>query len=76
MSKTPTEKQIILAERIAKVLNIDFPTCSREFTRYSYFNFIKTNIDEYKFVNDNSIMDEDTLLYLGLYENDAWCEHY
>lgn len=75
--KAPSEKQIIFAERIAKKLNINFPTCSKEYTQYSYYHFIKAHINEYKWRKESEIWDdEDFLNWIGLYENDVWCEHY
>lgn len=48
MDKIPSEKQIELADHIAKVLNIDFPQSSVEFTAQTYWEFIKNNIKEAK----------------------------
>lgn len=74
MLKSPTEKQITFAAEIAATLGLEFPVSSRDFTRSRYSNFISAHINDY----DNVVnwIDEDTLDYLGLYENDAWCEHY
>jgi hypothetical protein len=70
---TPTEKQIKLVENINRVLNLDFPTSSKEFNRFIYSNYIKCYIKEYlEVIND--VLDED-----DFYEscvNDVWCEHY
>lgn len=44
----PTEKQIEFADVIADVLEIDFPTCSAEFTKWAYQQFISNHIHEYK----------------------------
>lgn len=70
---TPTEKQIKLVENINRVLNLDFPTSSKEFNRFTYSNYIKCYIVEYLEVINNVLDEED------LYEsciNDVWCEHY
>ena len=73
---SPTEKQILLVERITKTLNIDFPNSSKDFTKYQYSNFISNNIDEYKETIQESQCDEDFLDWIGAYENDVWWEHY
>ena len=59
---SPTEKQIKLAEDIARVLNIDFPTTSREFNKRTYCSFISAHYEEFKQimndVNDMCFEDE------------------
>lgn len=45
--KTPSDKQIKFADRIAATLEIDFPKSSDDFTAATYYNFIKNHIDEY-----------------------------
>jgi len=45
--KTPTEKQIDLVKDICKVLNIEFPISSLEYNSYTYFHFIKNNLNKY-----------------------------
>lgn len=59
---SPTEKQIEFAEAIASVLGIDFPQSSKDFTKQSYYHFIKNYYDEYKRVvndyNDFNFEDE------------------
>jgi len=48
LNKSPTKKQIKLAEDICNILNIDFPQSSLEFNRYTYWKFINTYMDEYE----------------------------
>ena len=50
---SPTEKQIEFAEEITRVLGIDFPQSSREFTKQVYREFIKEHYDEYRQVVDD-----------------------
>lgn len=47
---SPTEKQIEFAEAIARVLGINFPQSSRDFTKWAYYHFIKNHYDEYRLV--------------------------
>lgn len=74
--KTPTEKQIKLVEEITSVLKIDFPNNSFQFTRKEYFKFIQKHLPAFKELIENDFYDEELLDWLGLYENDVWCEHY
>ena len=46
--KSPSAKQIEFADEIASVLGIDFPRGSYDFTAQAYWEFIQTNIQEYK----------------------------
>ena len=46
--KTPTNKQIAYADKIAKALNMEFPQSSKDFTRAKYRAFISAHVDEYK----------------------------
>ena len=46
--KTPTDKQVYLADAIAETLGIDFPQSSRDFTAATYWKFISDHIDEAK----------------------------
>lgn len=46
--KSPTEKQIRLADAIADALGIDFPQSSRDFTRHVYWQFINDHIEDAK----------------------------
>lgn len=58
MSKSPTDRQIAFAERIADVLDIDFPAGSPDFTQWTYYQFINAYIDEYKYVCAERAIDE------------------
>ena len=46
--RSPSEAQINFVEEICRTLDIDFPTCSQEFTAYCYYNFIANHINEYR----------------------------
>ena len=46
--RSPSEKQIKFVEEICQALNIDFPTCSKEFTAQTYYYFIADHINEYQ----------------------------
>lgn len=72
--KSPSQAQIDYADNIAKTLNIDFPTCSADFTAYNYWQFINSHIVEYNAIINQNIYDEDTLYFLC--DNDIWCEFY
>ena len=50
---TPTEKQIKFVEEMTRVLGIDFPQSSVEFTKQIYCEFIKEHYDEFKLVMDD-----------------------
>jgi hypothetical protein len=65
---SPTEKQIKLAEDIARVLGINFPTSSKEFNKRTYRNFINAYYDEFKMVlNDaNDICFEDEISWFQM----------
>lgn len=58
----PTEKQIEFVEEITKVLGIDFPQSSKEFTKQIYCEFIKEHCDEFiqtvRDVEDINLEDE------------------
>ena len=43
-SKSPSKRQIELADAIANTLNIDFPLSSQDFTAAVYWKFINDNI--------------------------------
>ena len=73
----PTEKQIRFAEEIAKVLNIDFPSNAKEYTKSQYYRFISSNIDAYDLVLNGEDWDpEDVDNYTGVYAyygaDDVW----
>ena len=72
----PTEKQIVFAEQISNTLNRPFPISSKEYTKSAFSTFISNNILEYRLTASYDWFDEEDLHDLGLYENDAWCEHY
>lgn len=59
---SPTEKQIEFVEAIARVLEIDFPQSSEEFTKQTYCEFIKRHYDEFRMaidgINDFNTEDE------------------
>ena len=74
MNIAPTEKQIRYAEAIANELGIEFPTCSKDFTKSTYSKFIskyKSAFDE-KMIS--GILDEDYCMEIC--QNDVWCEYY
>jgi hypothetical protein len=74
MVKTPTDKQIRLVGDITRVLEIDFPQTSKDFTRQRYSDFINKHIWDYKMVAVYDNYDEEDLMYFA--QNDVWCEHY
>ena len=45
--RSPTEKQIQKADEIARVLGIDFPQSSKDFTYVSYGKFIREHEEAY-----------------------------
>jgi hypothetical protein len=47
MMKSPSEKQIALADDIAKTLGLEFPRGSYDFSAQAYWEFINKNIDKY-----------------------------
>lgn len=51
---SPTEKQIKLAEDIAKVLRIDFPVSSKEFNKRTYYKFIDAYYKDFKEIVDEA----------------------
>ena len=59
MSAAPTEKQIRYAEAIAKELDLEFPTCSKDFTKYAYSKFISTYKSAFDEKMTSGIFDED-----------------
>ena len=46
--KTPSDKQIVLANKISDVLGLDFPRGDFDFSAVAYWNFINKNIKAYK----------------------------
>ena len=67
---SPTDKQIAFVDTIAYTLNIDFPTCAKDFTRKNYSNFIKKYIDDFASYK----IDEENLY--NVCDNDVWTEFY
>ena len=63
---SPTEKQIRFAEMIADVLNIDFPTSSKEFTKRVYCHFISDNYAAFKSIMDDYADDDDEMLWFQM----------
>lgn len=74
--KSPSNEQIKLADKIADILELDFPRGDFDFTRYAYWKFINENIEQYNqvrsemliYANNNS---EDDIWFgfdLGLWE--------
>lgn len=51
----PTISQVLLANKIAKRLEIDFPSSSLDYTKEIYSRFIDANLDEYESVVSKSI---------------------
>lgn len=47
-STPPFPEQREVVNKICQVLDIDFPICSKQYTRASYAWFIKKNFEEYK----------------------------
>ena len=74
MSFAPTEKQIRYAEAIANELGLDFPTCSKDFTKYTYSKFISKYKKDYDEIMINGVHDEEYCYEIC--ENDVWCEYY
>lgn len=56
---SPTKKQIDLVEKISKTLNINFPKTSKEFTKYTYWLFIKRFLPIYLGVIQEACEEED-----------------
>lgn len=70
----PTEKQIKFVGIICEKLDIEFPTCSKDFTKTNYTKFIEKNIVEFYKSTRNIYLDEDDLYRIC--ENDVWGEYY
>ena len=56
---SPTTKQINLVEKICKTLNINFPQSSKEFTKYTYWLFIKRFLPIYLEIIQEACEEED-----------------
>lgn len=65
---SPTEKQIRLADDIARVLNINFPTTSKEFNKRTYRNFINAYYNDFKEIVDdaNDLFWEDEMAWFQM----------
>ena len=66
---SPTEKQISFVESICEILGIkDFPSCSREYSKFHFSHFISTHIQQYYSIINSNKMDEEDLYFI--------CEEY
>ena len=63
--RSPSEKQIKFVEKICQTLDIDFPTCSKEFTAQIYYYFIADNINIYQEVRDADSAFEDEMSWFS-----------
>lgn len=65
---SPTEKQIALVEAMTEILEIDFPQSSKEFTKQTYYEFIKEYYEKYRqVINDvNDFNTEDELSWFQM----------
>lgn len=70
----PTEKQIALADWIAKTLGIDFPQCSKDFNKITYWLFCQKYLHEAVLEDTSNKLDCEDLY--GICDNDVWCEFY
>lgn len=66
--KSPSEKQIVLANNIAKTLRLEFPRGDYDFTAQAYWEFIKNNVDKY----NEACADFEDQTYGLLGEYDDW----
>ena len=67
----PTEKQIDFAELIAYTLGIEFPTCSKQYTKWGYSQFISSHLAAFQQAQAEASFPDDYP-----YVNDAWTEYY
>ena len=75
-SLAPTEKQITFVENICGTLGIkNFPTSSKEFTRFSFSQFIAAHLEEYHYalLEMDSLEGDEEYLYETCI-NDVWTE--
>lgn len=73
----PTEKQIQYAAEIARICNVEFPTCASQFTKSQFSLFIVQYKDRYKRLLPQDYDDGlEFYSYFGYWDNDAWCEFY
>lgn len=63
--RSPSEKQIKFVEEICQALDIDFPTCSKEFTAQTYYYFIADHINKYQEVRDADPAFEDEMSWFS-----------
>ena len=56
--KSPSNKQIELADKMAYILDLDFPRGDFEFTAYAYWEFINSHIEPYFGCYENSKIDD------------------
>ena len=63
--KSPSNKQIELADKMACILDLDFPRGDFEFTAYDYWKFINSHMEEYIDCYKNSMLD-------AIYEDAIW----
>lgn len=55
----PTEKQIDYADLIAYTLELDFPTCSADYTKLAYQKFISKHHDAFREICDSDPADDE-----------------
>lgn len=58
---SPTEKQIDYADLIAYTLELDFPTCSADFTKQAYQKFISKHENTFKEIRASDPAFEDEM---------------
>ena len=65
INSAPTEKQIAFAETIANALGIDFPTCSAEYTKLGYQQFISYYYNQWRecISEDSDYYDDDEMAW-------------
>lgn len=60
----PTTKQIEFVNEIAYALDIDFPTCSAEYTKLAYCQFISAYYDKYReLLSEDPAYDDDEMIW-------------
>ena len=55
MIRSPSEKQILLADNIADLLSIEFPRGDFDFSAYVYWKFIQNHLQEFNDTMDDII---------------------
>lgn len=53
MIRSPSEKQILFADKIANTLGIEFPRGDFDFSAYVYWKFIQNHLQEFKNAMDD-----------------------